>query len=49
MGFDFVGTLPMLMVRMIGLHPTTSKNNYFDEKTKTLSKTEPILVFHKGK
>lgn len=49
MGFDFVGTLPMLMVRMIGLQPTTSKNNYFDEKTKTLSKMEPILVFHKGK
>jgi len=49
MGFDFVGTLPMLMVRMIGLQPTISKNNYFDEKTKTLSKMEPILVFHKGK
>jgi hypothetical protein len=46
-GFKYEGKYGMAMTRMIGVQPTNSKNYWFDSKSKTTYKIEPILVFYK--
>lgn len=46
-GFEFEGKLGMTMTRMLGLNPTNSKNNWFDRKTNSVYKVEPILIMKK--
>ena len=46
-GFSYQGKLGMCMTRMVGLNPTDSKNYWFDMKSKSTYKIEPILVFKK--
>ena len=47
-GFSYHGKLGNCMTRMIGLNPTDSKNYWFDMKSKSTYKIEPILIFYKG-
>jgi hypothetical protein len=47
-GFSYQGKLGMCMTRSIGLDPTDGKNYWFDMKSKSTFKVEPILIFHKG-
>ena len=44
-GFKFIGSIPMVMSRMIGLKTESVKNNYFCDRTKKIYKTEPTLCF----
>ena len=46
-GFTYQGKLGMCMTRMVGLNPTDSKNYWFDMKSKSTYKIEPILIFLK--
>jgi len=46
-GFQYVGSVGMVMARSVGLSTKDVKNSYFDESTMSDYKTEPILVFHK--
>ena len=46
-GFKYIGSIPMVMSRMIGVKPESIKNNYFCDKTKKIYKTEPTLCFLK--
>ena len=46
-GFKYLGDIPMVMSRMIGVKTDKVKNNYFDSKNKKVYKTEPTLCFVK--
>ena len=46
-GFKYLGNIPMVMSRMIGVKTDKVKNNYFDSKNKKVYKTEPTLCFVK--
>ena len=46
-GFRYVGKLGMTMTRILGLNPTNTKNFWFDMKSKSTYKIEPILIFIK--
>ena len=47
-GFSYQGKLGMCMTRSVGLNPTDGKNYWFDMKSKSIFKVEPILIFYKG-
>lgn len=47
-GFKFIGTIGMVMTRMIGLNPKNIRNNWFDYDSRTYYKIEPILIFKKN-
>jgi hypothetical protein len=44
-GFRYIGKLGMTMTRNLGLNPTDTKNYWFDMKSKSTYKIEPILIF----
>ena len=46
-GFSYQGKLGMCMTRMVGLNPTDTKNYWFDMKSKSTYKIEPILIMKK--
>jgi hypothetical protein len=46
-GFRYIGKLGMTMTRLIGLNPTDGKNFWFDMKSKSTYKIEPILIMKK--
>jgi hypothetical protein len=46
-GFRYIGKLGMTMTRNLGLNPTDGKNYWFDMKSKSTYKIEPILIMKK--
>ena len=48
-GFTYLGNIPMVMSRMIGVKTDKVKNNYFDGSSNKIYKTEPTLCFIKEK